>query len=284
MSDAQIKARKVKLTPAAATKLLQGNTRNRKISGNRVEQYAADMRRGDWKFNGEAIKVAADGTILDGQHRLLAIAEAEISIEVLLITGLPHEAQESMDQGRPRTLADVLKLRGEKYWIPLATAARAVWQYETYGRLIKVSGDGAQATVAQACRTLDRNPELRDSVAYAFVRIRPWMPGTFMCALHFLFATVDPQAADDFVDKLATGADLGRTDPVRVLREQLINAHNSREPYTTREKLALTIKAWNHYIAGDETGRLQWTSGGPRREPFPQIHGLAGTDQQEAAA
>lgn len=32
------------------------------------------------------------------------------------------------------------------------------------------------------------------------------------------------------------------------------------------------------------TKLLQWTSGGPRREPFPQIHGLAGTDQQEAAA
>ncbi len=277
-----ISARLVTITPKLAEKWLQRNTHNRGVVSSRVDQYAADMRRGDWRVNGETIKVAADGQILDGQHRLMAVLEADVEIQSLVITGLDAIAQETMDQGRARSLADVFKLRGEKYHHPLATSARVLALFEMYGQVVQPAYASAPS-IQQASRALERNPELRDSVAFVFARRRSWMPSSHMCALHFLFATVDAAAADDFVTKLSNGEDLRRGDALLALREQLLEAHMERVPIVQRTQLAFVIKAWNAYMAGEPVTRLRWTPGGARPEPFPQISGLAAAPEAQAA-
>lgn len=269
-----ISARLVTITPAIAEKWLKKNTHNRGVVNSRVDQYAADMRRGEWRVNGETIKLAADGRVLDGQHRLLAVCEAGVDVQSLVITGLEEQAQETMDQGRARSLADVFKLRGEKYHNPLATSARVLALYELYGTIVQPAYE-APPSILQASRALERNPELRDSVAFVFLQRKPWLPSSHMGALHFLFATVGAEAANDFVTKLTTGADLHRAHPIYVLRELLMTAHMEHDTILQRTQLALIIKAWNAYMDGDEITRLQWTPGGPRPEPFPTISGLA---------
>jgi hypothetical protein len=228
-----VQARLISVTPELAAKWLELNDHNRGVVTARVDQYAADMRRGEWRVNGEAIKISADGKILDGQHRLLAVLEADVAIETLVITGLEPEAQETMDQGRARSLADVFKLRGEKYHNPLATATRTLCAVRALrrGRPARVP---AGADRAQASRTLERNPELRDSVAFAYGFRRPWMPSSQMGALHFLFATVDREAADDFLTKLRTGEGLGAADAIYVLREQLMRPTWTANPFPLR--------------------------------------------------
>lgn len=272
---AGVQAHLVTVTPQIAEKWLRKNTHNRSVASARVDQYAADIRRGEWRVNGEAIKIAKDGTILDGQHRLMAVLEAEREIQTLVITGLDAEAQETMDQGRGRSLGDVFKLRGESYWNPLATACRTLCLFELYGEVIQPAYQPAPS-IQQASRTLERNPELRDSVAFVYTQIRrPWLPSSHLGALHFLFATVDSEAADDFLLKLRTGEGLRRDDAVYVLREKFMASHLERDTIAVRKQLALIIKAWNAYVAGEPTTRLEWHPGGPRPEPFPTIAGLA---------
>lgn len=71
------------VTPAMATKWLEeGNTHNRKVRDSVVMRYAADMKAGRWKQTHQGIAFNGDGTLLDGQHRLFAIIEADT--EVLL--------------------------------------------------------------------------------------------------------------------------------------------------------------------------------------------------------
>ena len=74
MNDVQL----VEITPELAHEWLGFNTHNRNIRQRIVTAYAADMTGGDWQWNGESIKFAEDGTLLDGQHRLAADA-AEVS-------------------------------------------------------------------------------------------------------------------------------------------------------------------------------------------------------------
>ncbi len=269
-----ISARLVTITPQLAEKWLKKNTHNRGVVNARVDQYAADMRRGEWRVNGETIKLAADGRILDGQHRLMAVLEAGVEIQSLVITGLEDAAQETMDQGRARSLADVFKLRGEKYSNPLATSSRILALYEMYGQIVQPAYE-APPSIMQASRALERNPELRDSVAFVYLLRKPWMPSSHMGALHFLFATADAEAANDFVTKLSTGEELHRAHPIYVLRELLMTAHMERNPILQRHQLALIIKAWNAYMDGEEITRLLWTPGGAHPEPFPTINGLA---------
>jgi hypothetical protein len=188
-----------------------------------------------------------------------------------------------MDQGRSRSLADVFKLRGEQYWNVLATATRTLCLFELYGEVVQPAYRPAPS-VAQASRTLERNPELRDSVAFAYGLRRPWMPSSHMAALHFLFATVDRDAADDFLKKLRSGEGLAADNAVYVLREQLMAAHIERHPIAHRTQLALVIKAWNAYLAGTPTTKLTWIPGGAHPEAFPRIAGLADREAPPAAA
>ena len=58
------------ITPDMAAQMLERNTMNRNISQLNVTRYANDMASGAWEQNGETIKIAEDGTILDGQHPL----------------------------------------------------------------------------------------------------------------------------------------------------------------------------------------------------------------------
>lgn len=277
-----IRAHMMELTPAMATAMLERNTHNRTISGSRVEQYVNDMKAGNWVFNGEAIKIAEDGTILDGQHRLWACMESDVTISTLVIRGLRHETQETMDQGRPRGLSDVLKLRGEKNHMQLAATTKIVAFYMRDG----VPFQGAFApgiTVHAALRVLERNAEIRDSVIKALELRKNWIPLSAVGALHFLFSTVDQTDADDFVFKLMRGEQLTAADPIWVLRERLIKSHGNRlEPLEPRVKLAFLIRTWNAYRANEQIVRLVW-KGGATADRFPRIDGLELPDHLKTA-
>src|SRR5882757_5791751 len=60
---------------------------NRIINDNTVAQYANDMSKGNWVANGETIKVAENGRIPDGQHRLWACINSGANFDTLLVSG-----------------------------------------------------------------------------------------------------------------------------------------------------------------------------------------------------
>lgn len=277
-----IAAKLATITPEQAEALLAANTHNRSPRQSFVDQYAADMRAGAWQLNGEAIKVATDGQILDGQHRLMAIVEAGTPVETLIITGLPNEAQETMDQGRSRSFGDVLKLRGEAYYAALASATRILAIYERDGIPI-LSFGRPSPTVQQMSRTLDRNPHLRESVKLIYSDLRKWLPTAAMVTLHYLFASVSQEDADDFFAKLATGENLDASSPIYVLRERLMREHYEALRLNPRVKVAFIIKAWNAYRRGETIKRLQWNAGGSSPDKFPAIDGLAVAPEPDTA-
>lgn len=120
----KITAKVETITPEIAKTMLGENVNNRRISRDNVNLFAREIRNGEWRFNGEAIKFGKDGRLLDGQHRLLAVIAADKPLTTLVIRGLEDETQQTMDSGKTRTLGDVLTLRGEKKSTQLA-ASRA---------------------------------------------------------------------------------------------------------------------------------------------------------------
>ena len=83
----------VDVTPELAREWLGFNTHNRNMRARTVLAYAADMASGDWRWTGDSVKFATDGTLLDGQHRLAAIAEAGCTITTLIVRGLKNDTQ-----------------------------------------------------------------------------------------------------------------------------------------------------------------------------------------------
>jgi hypothetical protein len=261
-----------RITPEKAARLIEThNTHNRDVDERRIDQYAADMRSGDWEINGEAIKIADDGTLLDGQHRLLACLEAELPFDSIVVTGLSRKAQESMDQGRPRGLHDVLKLRGEGDPNVLARAVRIVTVYEATG-VPYLGGWKRAPTNHESLRTLERNPEIRDACKYASRRLkRRWLPVSLVGALHFLFCSVDEEASIAFFDALTGDEALPFGSPILTLRQVLLaDLEDPERRLHNRTKTAFIVIAWNAWRAGRQLPELRWSTD----QEFPPIHGL----------
>ena len=91
------------ITPEMASDLLKKNYANRKISKPNYTHYMTDMINGNWQLNGETIKVAIDGELIDGQNRLTACVMSGKSFRTVLITGLPNVVKKTIDSGKKRS-------------------------------------------------------------------------------------------------------------------------------------------------------------------------------------
>lgn len=87
-----------------ATEYLTKNTNNyRSMSPRKSREYAADMKAGKWELNGEPIVFCEDGTLKDGQHRLMAVAMADVVVPFLVVRGVKNNVN-IFDFGKSRTI------------------------------------------------------------------------------------------------------------------------------------------------------------------------------------
>jgi hypothetical protein len=259
----------VQVTPALAAEWLALNTHNRHPRRNVVNAYAADMSDGHWQFNGDAIRFDDDGKLIDGQHRLAASIEADVTLPMLVVRGLAPSTQETVDGGAKRMFADVLKLRGEVNSTSLAAVTRRVTLWEAGARRSEIN---VQATNAQMSATLDKYPWLRDIIVPAKLtaegsRLTPSVAG--LC--WWLFTRIDGEDAEAFMARLRDGQHLAAHDPVYELRQAIaktqVGSVGSRSPvYLT----AITIKAWNAYRRGGQVTSISYRPGGAQPEKFPE--------------
>lgn len=277
--DAKITAKVETITPEIAKTMLGENVNNRRISRDNVNLFAREIRNGEWRFNGEAIKFGKDGRLLDGQHRLLAVIAADKPLTTLVIRGLEDETQQTMDSGKTRTLGDVLTLRGEKNSTQLASLARAVYLADQLGMEAAAQND-LKPTRGEIISFIDQTPQLADVLAASRAfrsqsgdMLTSSMSGDMLtssmfASLWWTFAHIDTDAADRFFMSLASGANLQADDPILILRNTLM-AQPHKAGRSTRDNrvriAALTIKAWNKWRKGKPLRQLKFSAG----ESFP---------------
>jgi hypothetical protein len=152
------------ITPAKAETLLAANTSNRPLSKSTVRAFAEAMRRGDWLVTHQGIAFDTTGVLVDGQHRLAAIIEADLPVEMTVFTEVEPNTFDVLDTGKRRNAADVLAIEGEKSTTMLAAMVRTVWLYRNRPDA-SWSGGAAAVTNHQIVQTLEQNPKIREFVA-----------------------------------------------------------------------------------------------------------------------
>lgn len=100
----------VNITPELAKIMLENNTSNRSVRTALVNKLSNYMTEGTWKLNGEPIVIREDGTIANGQHRLLAIIKSGVSVKCVVIWGIATEDSYTYDSGAARRVADSAKI------------------------------------------------------------------------------------------------------------------------------------------------------------------------------
>lgn len=83
------------VTPEMATRWLQGMAPNRKLKRSQVDELKASMLGGQWVQNGDTIKFGKDGRLIDGQARLTALVEAEMTLPLFCAFNVANVAIDS---------------------------------------------------------------------------------------------------------------------------------------------------------------------------------------------
>ncbi|WP_408935957.1 hypothetical protein ACKFRL_04465 [Corynebacterium marquesiae] len=269
-----IKTDIVTITPQLAAQLLEQNTGNRKVSKANYHRVLEAMSKGEWELNGEAIKIARDGRILDGQHRLMVAAENDLTFQTLVVYGLPDETQDTMDTGKARTASDVLAINGYPSSNNLAAIVSGIIRSERWG-LKPATAVGATAypvTPKQVLARVQQEPSLVELMQLTIrIRNKTPLPGKVAGVLYYHFSKIDQQDTDYFFDRLANGDGLERGNPILTLRETLFSLkENTKGARNSQYIAALVIKAWNKYRRGETCSILRYTPGGAKPESFPE--------------
>lgn len=264
----------VLVTPEFAKELLGNMPHQRTLSNSRRDRYWGMMKRGEWLV-GPPLALDEDGNVIEGQHRLRAVIKYGKPVRFIIIVGLKPDAIYAFDTGSGKSLADMLKLRGEKG--DVRTLASAIgWLHRYRGGITKAGSRTQAPSVPQGFALLDQNPGLRESV-HTGQRIAraikfPRALGTF---LHYAFSEKDADEAEVFFEWLRTDDELPMNNPIHVLREKVIK--NSQQPEEKRmgqvTMAAISIKAWNSWLRGDARNQLNFRVGGRRPEDFPEVLG-----------
>lgn len=253
------------ITPAIAEDWLQHNTHNRKISDKLVYIYAETMSEGEWRLNGEGIIFDKTGRLQSGQHRLLAVIEAGVTISSVVVRGAEPENIYSLESGRRRLMTDVLTLKGEIDVANLAAALSWTWRWENH----LMDRQGERPTHTHQLRVLEKHPELREELAEGR-RLNVIGVGSagFYAALFHQLHRIDAEDARMFWDHIATGEELRQDHPCYAWRRYMINVRNlPRDRVPAMPTLAaLTVKAWNKYRLHETVRQLSWKP----EESFPE--------------
>jgi hypothetical protein len=202
--------RKITVTPEmAAAWLKKRNTHNRTIRVLAVERYISDMKSGRWRLIGNPISFDESGTLLDGQHRLAAVAQSGIACEFFVVAGLSDDPGTwlSIDAGVPRAQADNMH---RQFGIAQASAVVAIINFlgrTESCRKFRMCDDDLHATIE------------RHRAGYTYMLENVWTCGdgergagyarkcfpAYSGAALFVFAEIFPAKAQAFVDEFKGG-------------------------------------------------------------------------------
>jgi hypothetical protein len=257
------------VTPETARLWLSMDVLMRPVRKTKLAEFARDMRGGSWVLNGETIKRASDGGVLDGIHRLTAVAEAGVSIRSWVIEGLPPEVQSTIDTGSPRTMSDQLHMRGVPNSVLLAAITKRGWRWLQGHR----GSGGPTPTHTEMDLMIATVPVLAEAASYAqqarrdFPMIRASAYGT----AYLIFSGISNIAARAFLEMVSTGESLHKGDPALAVRSRMIQAAKPGERrLSEHEQLALIITGWNAWRDERSLAHVQLPAGGLKAGNFPE--------------
>jgi hypothetical protein len=98
------------IAPDQAMRWLDGNTHNRPLDHKYVDYLVGEIKGGRWKLMHQGIAFDPHGVLLDGQHRLWAIALSGVTVAMNVTFDAPADSLEYLDGGKLRTRAERMSL------------------------------------------------------------------------------------------------------------------------------------------------------------------------------
>jgi hypothetical protein len=253
------------ITPTMARKFLEKNTMNRPLNKNNLAFLKKEIGNDNYFVTGESVKIAKDGTLLDGQHRLQAIVETGKAVKMFLIENLEKDSFKYMDTGRTRAASDVLAIEGHKNASSLAGIVKFVIGYNK-GNLSSDKTKGI-ITNSEVSDFVEKHlNSLTDSYEFGFGKGRKLIQGKLVSAMHYVLKKIDEKDADMFIERLVDGTGLTKGHSIHQLREVFVHDKRNTKKLPQRAKISLIIKSWNLMRTKKTVANLKYD----KRDPLPK--------------
>lgn len=268
----------VTMTPEWALQILtQQNTSNRHMRRSIVQRYAQSIRAGQWQLTQQGIAISSDGVLLDGQHRLAAIVEAEKPVQIALAIDCDPGIFSVLDTGRARLAADILQVKGATQATAAAAGLKLYLLYKRYPDNIWAESLRDHPTHTDIDELfVDRQHDIEFATGLAvstYLKCRQVIKSsTVAFALLAIDAGYESAIIEKFCDNLGHGAGLSGFSPILRLRSGLTNGVLQTKTKTksgrpTQVLLAALIKAFNYDNEGAEVKLFKL----PQIPPMPTI-------------
>lgn len=267
------------VTPHEAAKYLDKMVKNRPLSEAVAESYAASMRRGEWRVNGQGLVFDEDDIMIDGQHRCRAIQLYGKPIEILIVRGVKRSVFDTIDDGYKRTIGNVLAIQGFAY--SNAVAAVVSWAYKWENDILRSPLSGkrkltAHQTIAMLRRWSDIPAAVEASQATKSGKLL--FGRSHFTFLRWATARARPATAREFWKIADTGEGITTGTPIAKLRDRMIEEAKKRETLSPVIHLGMAIRVWNATVQNKPITFVRQRDD----EPVPGIVGFtpAGTQIQ----
>ena len=259
----------VLVSPALAKHVLDHyNPGNRKLKLQNAQTFAKRIQRGLQVNTGEPIIFAKEGVLNSGQHRLLGVVLAGMPTVMDFRFGIPRQYFSSTDTGSKRVAADVLSIEGSNSPMAAAAALKLLLAYEV-GLPASYQNRGIGNEEIQAASHRWSGVIQAINLNQIYLRRRGLQNASTNAFTFLALLAAEEDVVRQFLYLVESGLTRTKQDAPRLLRERMLNEERLRRGDRTSiiERLALFIKAWNHWRAGERPNRLVWKPD----EPFPKM-------------
>lgn len=254
---------------------------NRRVSPAVTARYQRDMESGLWKLTRQGLIFDTLGKMIDGQHRMQALANAsgealtrhygQPAIPFWIYPNEARDTFDAIDQGYKRQAAHLLHVPNASTVAAGGRWLAALASQDVFG-LPRFQG----LTNTEVYATTRKWPELERYAADCNnLRLRTYITGAPHLAILAQAARTEYGTTDrisDWIHGLNYGVGLDPMDPRLKLRNRFMISHNALKGTANRNLVyALVCKAWNAYAQGEGINQLGWRG---TVEAFPKVIGF----------
>jgi hypothetical protein len=239
-----------KISPKIAAAWLKKNApNNRSKKNDRIRQYASDMSRGRWFLSDQAISFNVRGELVNGQNRLHAVILSGVTIQAIVMRGLPLESMMILDKAMRRSTDDIFIIAGKNYPRGCgATVRRMLLGFKAnpsttisdneIDEFMQVWGDGVSFAHAVIHRGRYSSASIRAPIARAY------------------YCGHEQEKLSRFAKVVITGIMEPREDAAVLLRNFVVDLGTTHHGHDRQKLYAMTEIALEHFLNGKKLSKL----------------------------
>lgn len=214
-----------KIDPVTARKILdeKNHPNQRPINQRRVERLRKDLKEGLFLESHQGLCFDLEGCLIDGQHRLEAIASSGISCFILVSEKADPRLFRRIDQGQSRTLRDLLAFSGLEVSKHISSAIALISSIASGYSSTTGTYFHFEHSEAVLRKYEDSIREIAEATKGAEVVMKIRHGGCIAAA--FFAHLVDRKKTLDWLHKAKTGENLKAGDPELAYRKFMVTNH-----------------------------------------------------------